>query len=67
MILMSYEGVCLKAGETRIFAKVYCTAVFDVEGCDFVPLPVEGLGLHQQNQLELGKTFRETFKKAKTL
>ena len=29
--------------------------VFDVEGCDFDPLPVEFLGLYLQNQLELGK------------
>ena len=34
--------------------------VLEVEGCDFIPLPVKFLGLHQQNQLKLGKTFRET-------
>ena len=33
--------------------------VFDVEGCDFDPLPVVFLGLYLQNQLELGKTFKQ--------
>ena len=41
--------------------------VFDVEECDFVPLPVRILGLHQQNQLEFCKTFRETLRKQRPI